>query len=278
MINRRNTLPVLVLCALLSACVSLPLPLTGTTQASSKPIAGASCEILQARKGLPLSGLRVTSWNVYKGAISGWEDELADMDTPSSLLLMQEAMSDIAMLSELGPDQRWHFSPGYKTQSGLSGVATTASVNAVERCTLFHREPWLRSPKASLVTRYRLQNSIETLLVANIHAINFTFGTRAFGRQVSDLVQLIRGHAGPMVIAGDFNTWSNRRQRVLDNALAVLDVLPVQYDAERVTRVFGNQLDHIYYRGLALRQAEARPTDTSDHNLLTARFDYITGK
>ncbi|MGB5325774.1 MAG: endonuclease/exonuclease/phosphatase family protein, partial [Pseudomonadales bacterium] len=124
----------------------------------------------------------------------------------------------------------------------------------------------------------RLQNSSETLLVANVHAINFTFGTRAFERQVSDIVKLMRGHTGPMVIAGDFNTWSKRRQRVLDTVLAELGVLPVQYDVERVKRAFGNQLDHVYYRGLALRHAEARPTDTSDHSLLSARFDYIIGK
>ncbi|MGB5326184.1 MAG: hypothetical protein WBN40_12275, partial [Pseudomonadales bacterium] len=136
MIIHRNMLPVIVLCALLSACASLPPTPAGTVQVSAKSIDGGSCETLQAIKGLPLSDLRVTTWNVYKGAMAGWENELADLDTPNSLLLMQEAMRGTAMLSELGPGQRWHFSPGYKTQSGLSGVATTASVNAVERCTL----------------------------------------------------------------------------------------------------------------------------------------------
>ncbi len=279
MTNRRDMFTVALSCALLSSCASVPPPPpAGTVQVASSTIDGGRCETLQAIDGLPLSDLRITTWNVYKGAKAGWQGELSELGAPNSLLLMQEAMDGTAMLSGLGPDQRWHFSPGYETQSGLSGVATTASVNAVERCTLFHREPWLRSPKASLVTRYRLQNSNETLLVANVHAINFTFGTSAYRSQLRDVVALMRGHSGPMVVAGDFNTWSKRRQRALDGVLAELGVQPVKYNAERVKRAFGNQLDHVYYRGLELRSAEAKPTDSSDHSLLTARFDYALGQ
>ncbi|MEL7451395.1 MAG: endonuclease/exonuclease/phosphatase family protein [Pseudomonadota bacterium] len=279
MTNCRDTLTVAVLWTLLSSCASVPPPPpAGTVQVTASTFDGGQCETLQAIDGLPLSDLRITTWNVYKGAKAGWQGELADLDAPNSLLLMQEAMDGTAMLSGLGADKRWHFSPGYETQSGLSGVATSASVNAVERCTLFHREPWLRSPKASLVTRYRLKNSSETLLVANVHAINFTFGTMAFERQLRDVVSLMRGHTGPMVVAGDFNTWSKRRQRMLDDVLAELGVQPVEYNAERVKRVFGNQLDHVYYRGLELRSAEAKPTNSSDHSLLQARFDYVLGQ
>lgn len=230
-----------------------------------------------AAEGLNVANLRVTSWNMFKGALEGWQGELDDLDAPNTLFLMQEALQGAALFGAMGAGQRWHFSPGYESQSGLSGVMTTAAVNAVERCRLKHKEPWLRSPKASLVTRYRLQNTSETLLVANIHAINFTFGTKAYERQLDDVVEVVRSHSGPMIFAGDFNTWSKRRQRILDGVISELGLQPVPYDISLIKQVFGNPLDHIYFRDLSLLQASVRATAGSDHNVLTASFDYTVG-
>ncbi|MEM9056430.1 MAG: endonuclease/exonuclease/phosphatase family protein [Pseudomonadota bacterium] len=267
MIARLTSLPAAALCVLSTGCATLA---PDTARVVDKT--AAQCERLSASRALPTDDLRLTTWNVYKGAVSGWQGELGALASPNGVFLMQEALVGDDLMHALGAEQRWHFSPGYQTAAGSTGVLTTAAVNAIERCVLHHREPWLRSPKASLVTRYRLEGTSATLLVANVHAINFTFGTRAYARQLNDIVALLEAHEGPMIFAGDFNTWSRRRQRVLDGALAGLGLTPVAYKASRLKRAFGNPLDHVYYRGLNLREARAYPTSASDHSRLTASF------
>ncbi len=81
---------------------------------------------------------------------------------------------------------------------------------------LYHEEPWLQLPKSALWSRYQLSNG-EELAVINIHAVNFTFGTEDYEAQLKSLTDNLQKYRGPVVFAGDFNSWSEARFSVLKN-------------------------------------------------------------
>jgi endonuclease/exonuclease/phosphatase (EEP) superfamily protein YafD len=80
------------------------------------------------------------------------------------------------------------------------------------------------------------------------------------------------GHTGPIVLAGDFNDWSQRRNDILSLVGQRLDLIPVQLTGDARSRYWGRPVDHIYYRGLEVVQAQAVKVTSSDHNPLLVRF------
>ena len=65
------------------------------------------------------------------------------------------------------------------------------------------REAFISTRKNTLITIYQFQNK-EMLMVVNIHAINFR-SLAWYQWELSRLHDLINGHEGPMILAGDFN-------------------------------------------------------------------------
>jgi len=112
------------------------------------------------------------------------------------------------------------------------------------------------------------------LLVANIHAINFTTNHSAFKKQNDRIESLLNAHPGPMIVAGDFNTWSKGRMSRVNAMTERLGLTAVKFDDNR-TRVFGQSIDHVYYRGLESTYAQASTTTASDHNPLAVGFKRV---
>lgn len=133
------------------------------------------------------------------------------------------------------------------------------------------REPIISTPKSTLITIYRYGESL--LMVVNIHAINFR-SLALYQWELSQLYNVIKGHKGPMVLAGDFNCWRRSRKRVLDRFARSLDLIHERprYSG-RVKNWFGHSLDRIYSRGLGIVDIKAIDCrQFSDHNPLIARF------
>ena len=123
-------------------------------------------------------------------------------------------------------------------------------------CRLTAREPWLGTPKATGITEYALRGSDEPLLAVNLHAVNFELAPTRFRSQFRALGDVLDGHTGPVIVAGDMNTWSAGRQSLVDAFMAEHGLGSVRFEDDLRTRAFGRALDHIYVRGL---QAEGRP-------------------
>jgi endonuclease/exonuclease/phosphatase (EEP) superfamily protein YafD len=134
-------------------------------------------------------------------------------------------------------------------------------------------EPLLLLPKSTLISRYRLKGSVDTLLVGNIHAVNFTLGTEAFRSQLDRLASVLDEHDGPVIVAGDFNNWSQSRSDVLQEALIETGLLrKVAFDGKSPRTVLGHTVDHVYYRGLTVVAGRVFETDTSDHDPIWVQF------
>ena len=215
---------------------------------------------------LDSESIRLVNWNIQKGGDPQWTTDLTKLDGNPDLIILQEAPLKSDAWDFLSSDQHHSFSPGYRTRRSLTGVMTVSNVKPLTQCNLVSVEPWIRSPKASLITEYGLSNSDETLLVVNVHAVNFTFGIHDFHKQFKQTFSVLNDHAGPILVSGDFNTWHWRRTDVLEELTDALGLEMLGYDEDHRKRFMGQALDHIYVRGLEVLEATTLQADSSDHN------------
>ncbi len=241
---------------------------------------GASCEqtpfldIGHADEALAAE-LDVLSWNIQKASNDGWADDLASLGSAVDLAFFQEASAGASIDRLLPRPLHQVFARGYTTGELETGVMTLSAGAPGLRCHFTAMEPWLGTPKATSVTSYRLQGRTERLLTVNLHAVNFAFGLEEFRRQFSSLRQLLADHTGPIILAGDLNTWSQRRQALVDDFMGEFGLQAVSFEPDLRTRVFGRALDHIYVRGLRALSAEVIPVGTSDHNPLRVKLGLL---
>lgn len=225
-----------------------------------------------ARTVLGAERLQVVVWNMHKGGDAQWDADFTRVSASADLLLLQEARLTPALRSRLDTrDYFWTLNAPLRYRGQDTGVLTAANSRSESWCSLQASEPWLRVPKAALVTRHALAGG-GTLLVANLHAINFAIGTSDFRAQLAALGERLAAHDGPMILAGDFNTWSRERQAVVTNLTRALDLAPVTFAADRRSRFFGEPVDHVYYRGLVAEPAEVLTVTASDHHALRVVF------
>lgn len=199
------------------------------------------------------SRFTLVSWNTHKEINAGFLSDLGALvgSTRADLVLLQEARVDSnpSALQSALPDRIWHLSANLAGTKVQYGVLTASSGLSLEATALLSQagEPIARTRKASLVTRYRIAS--ETLCVANVHALNFSPLLSGFRGQLSDLVERMRAHTGPLIVAGDFNTWNARKQSVADSILGSIGLVRLDFGAQSARRAsrFGHALDHVYF-------------------------------
>ena len=218
------------------------------------------------------SPFSLLNWNVEKAQHPELITAFAKFAKGSDLIFLQEAVPLKKNQTVIEQSLFEAFARGYVQNEIETGVLTLARVPHLVHCHMTAIEPWLRTPKATSVTLYPLRNSKYALLTVNLHAVNFSFGIEDYSAQLEAIAALMRPHPGPIILGGDFNTWSERRLRAVEQLAAELQLTPVPFSPDHRTTTFGNPLDHIYVRGLTWQSTEARPVSTSDHNPLFATF------
>ncbi len=233
----------------------------------------ASLGRLQPMQGAELDGeLDILSWNIQKAGNEGWAEDLASFASGVHLAFIQEASLEAAIHDALDDPLFPAFARGYSSADQQTGVMTLSAGLPSMRCSFTAWEPWLGTPKATSVTEHPLKGRSERLLTINLHAVNFSVGTEEFQAQFEALDQLLRDHSGPVIFAGDLNTWSESRESVVREFLAGHGLNAVQFMPDLRTTAFGRALDHIFVRGLEASEAWVIPVQSSDHNALRARL------
>lgn len=210
--------------------------------------------------------ITLLNWNIAKGKYKGWESDFRKLGQSIDLALLQEAKLEYNMHEMFDGQCSWAFAPGFTRPDHSTGVMTLCVADTINDQQHSHREPWTRIPKAALVTEYRLADSDLTLMVANVHAINFTAGVRSFKRQLYSVLDELLHHQGPIIFAGDFNTWRHKRLVIVDDIIQILGLEVVKFSGDRRKQAFGLALDHIFVRGLTETYSEVAPVRSSDHN------------
>lgn len=217
--------------------------------------------------GLNPERISVLNWNVYKGQRENWATDFKRYSYKHDVVMIQEANLGDDLKSILETEhQYWTLNTAFHYQDKATGVMTASRVKPIQSCGQSTVEPFIRFPKTSLVSYYPVEGMDENLLVANIHGINFTFGVGVYKEQIEKLYDVMKHHNGPVVLAGDFNTWSDARMQIVDDLAQRLSLASLDYTSHNRTRVFGNVLDHVFYRGLEPVEHDTWHVTSSDHN------------
>ncbi|MCE0556678.1 endonuclease/exonuclease/phosphatase family protein [Motilimonas sp. E26] len=225
-----------------------------------------------AREALP-SRFKLIVWNIYKYQAPQWQATLDKLSKNADLLLLQEAKGN-KEINQYWLTRGWYGELANAFQIGDStfGVQTLAKVMAQKVCVNLTAEPYIRFPKSTLAVTYPWQGSDLPLLVINIHGINFTLGTETLKAQLSPLLRAVDAHKGPVIVAGDLNTWSQDRIDLVERSFIALGLRSVNLEPDHRLRVMGMPLDHVYFRGLNVERAFSSLDPGSDHQPLIMMF------
>lgn len=220
----------------------------------------------------------VVVWNMYKGRRLNWQEDFKRLIEGKDIVLLQESVINTRfdpVFSEANFHE-WVMARSHRSLKTLAatGIKTGSSVSSAASNFYVSPdvEPVFKTPKMMLATKYALDGGRGDLLVVNIHAINFV-SMEKYKRQIIQIVEAASSHDGPLIIAGDFNTWNAPRYKVLMETAQTLGLLEIGLTRKgRITHL-NRHLDHIFYRGLELLGAGvATDIRTSDHYPLTADF------
>jgi len=271
-----------IMLPLLVACVSVNnnMQLVSSSYAASSEAqacepAPVMNEASNNSQGLNPENIAFLNWNIYKGQGENWEDDLSYFAQSHDLMTIQEAMLDEELTSLLNThDFNWVMNAAFYLNGMAAGVMTVANSNAIQSCGFKVIEPLIRIPKSTLVSYYAINGSDKKLLVANIHGINFTFGIDVYRQQLETLYDSIKHHDGPMIVAGDFNSWSNDRQTEVEHLTKRLSLSALDYPVNNKTHVFGEAIDHVFYRYLEPMNNHVWQVSSSDHNPISVIFKH----
>lgn len=213
-------------------------------------------------------------WNIKKAeAKDNWARDFQHFVSRADVVLIQEAMMDDYMPSVALRHKGfcWDFAASFidndRNPTGVMNGSPTVPLS-LHFLRSPGREPVIKTPKMVIIGEYALANRKETLLVANIHGLNFVKDQQN-REQIEQVASFLGKHNGPIIFAGDFNTWNNNRLKYLDEILGTLGLkkLPFEGDNRRF------KLDHIYVRGLEAAQTGLyNDIESSDHKPLSADF------
>jgi len=224
-------------------------------------------------QGLNPERFSVLNWNIYKGKRENWATDFRRYSYRHDVLMIQEANLDDDLISLLDSEHPyWVLNDAFHYRDRATGVMTASRVRPVRNCGQRTTEPFIRIPKTSLLSYYPIEGMNENLLVANIHGINFTLGVGVYKEQIEKLYNAMKYHHGPIVLAGDFNTWSDARMQIVDDLAQRLSLQSLDYTIHNRTIVFGNAIDHVFYRGLEPLEHDTWYVTSSDHNPMRVSF------
>jgi endonuclease/exonuclease/phosphatase (EEP) superfamily protein YafD len=228
------------------------------------------------------ASINILVWNMYKGARSDWARDYKALSGNKDILFLQEVLLDKKMRKIFNEDtvNSYLVATSFRDswqENTATGVATASDIQPVSSFYLrsHYREPIINTPKMGMFVEYQLAGSDKTLLTANIHAINFV-STEKHKNMLDEIEVALADHNGPVILAGDFNTWSDKKTLSLFEMTERLGLAEVEFKDDTRTRFMGNVLDWIFVRDLNVKGAHVhRDVNSSDHRALAAELSLI---
>lgn len=218
--------------------------------------------------------IKILVWNIYKTKMPSFYHDFEKLMADKDIAIIQEAFLDDFFVRMMNLNRKFQatvaksFLVNGLIPTGVMTLSQTAPLRSSYRASPT-TEPFINTHKMTLLQTYQVGQS--HLLIANIHAINFVT-TESFEKQIQDLYETIRLHRGPIIFAGDFNTWSEERTNVLNHYINLLGLRPVSFIPDQRKRFFDLPLDHIFVsREISVLDSKTWPfIKGSDHIALEA--------
>lgn len=285
--GRLKLVPVMFvsLAALLMGCVVIPEPsLVSGRQTRLETVDAFSPGAPAWPASMPASppaaapalnpeGFSLMNWNMLKGRRQGWRKDFDRLSQGSDVILLQESYLTEELRGALRAAKvNWNLATAFTYRDMAVGVLTASEI--APRANFMHRfnEPLLKIPKTSLFTRFSFSSRPSDLVIVNVHAVNFTMDTALYQDYWQELESILETHDGPLIVAGDFNTWNAQRFEIVSNTARHLGLQAVRFMPDRRIRILNQVVDHVYYRGLVPLNAVVHEVATSDHNPMLVTF------
>lgn len=236
----------------------------------------------QLRYGVPMyqvldpENIKVLVWNIYKGEKDHFNRDITTLAPKYDLMMIQEALTTRMDVFRSIPGVRYDFgiSFGYKKDPNkFTGTMIGSKVSParawIARTT--ETEPIIGTPKVLTMATYIFMNRPESLLLINIHGLNVTTHG-PYIRHIELAIEQMKGHQGPIVFAGDFNSRTTKRLQETRQMLSRLGFSEMSFrNDERMRGALGGEvLDHVFYRGLEIIDSEVLGhLESSDHKAMS---------
>ena len=226
--------------------------------------------------------ITLVNWNAQKGQNPQFSQDLKlilEQEKPD-IVFLQEAKADLFEPQQMAGyfAEAWTYPwPGGEA----IGVLTLSRIPAVrvQPVPTKYREFGVTAPKISLVTEYPLPSG-KNLLAINVHLLNFErWSLKKITHQLEDLKKIMAAHSGPMIMAGDFNTWNDKRLSLVKGItdgvhLKEVTDFPEGRKTGNLNSEFWNKmlgidqnlpLDRIFFKGFRSTEARILKFNSSDH-------------
>ena len=183
----------------------------------------------QAPREITQKTFRLLVWNLHKGQDAGWQQALNRLAQGRDLLLLQEVLNTQELATQYSsrfPTALYASAFAYLQQQ--SGVEILSQFAPHFYCAGAKSEPWIRIPKVGAAMSVPLSNG-QALLLVNVHLINFEMYPTAYEEQLRTLMQLVAQHQGPLVLSGDFNSWSGYRMAIIRKLITEFGLVEVSF-------------------------------------------------
>ena len=216
---------------------------------------------------LASSRFHLITWNVHKGQDTGWQEDLERLSKRADFVLLQEATQH----QNLSTFSTALFVSSFSFNELLSGVKTFTQTQPEWYCGGGVAEPIIQIPKVASIMNLPLEKG-NSLLIINVHLINFEWGISAYQAQLEQLFSFVENHQGPIIMAGDFNAWNEERLNLVNNLIQKYGLDSVSLSQDERVRFLGYPLDYIFTRGVKVMSATSEVVTSSDHNPLLVEF------
>jgi endonuclease/exonuclease/phosphatase (EEP) superfamily protein YafD len=215
--------------------------------------------------------IEILLWNVFKCKKKGWQDDFKTLMYHKDLILLQEAILNSPFDNNFTQSEQhqWIMARSFKNiktniETGVKTGSTVAAKQLYFSASKYS-EPISNTKKMLLATLYPLNTNGESLLVVNSHIINFV-SFKKFKAHLDQVFQTLANHDGPIILAGDFNTWNKKRLTYFNKVALSFSLKKVPIIRQpRLSHLF-KHLDHIYCRGLEVINAHVHTNiHSSDH-------------
>ncbi len=219
---------------------------------------------------IPKDIFKVVVWNLYKGSgAHSFENDFSLLLHQSDLFLAQEALlSPRGFLTFLKEGFQVIHAASYQRKDGVrDGVMTISKVKAQDdlltRILCINPEPIFKTPKVTLVSCFPLAESEHPLLVINTHATLIRTPAKALD-EIQNVLSRLPIHEGPAIFAGDFNTFTPKYLKVIEEELFRFGFEHVKISND--PRKYAAKLDHVFVKNLEVINVNVEThIQTSDH-------------
>lgn len=208
---------------------------------------------------------KILVWNIFKASRGGIAKDLKHFAKSSEFLLLQEALqaNQNNWLSGVeGFQLHMAESFQYRHNQVSTGVAIASTMPA-EKVNALRASPrdfggvW--TPKSTLFSEFSFEGRPAVLI--STHVLNFVM-TSSFVKNLEEIAEKADQYKCPIILAGDFNTWSGTRFKILKDIMRELHLDHVEIEQDR--RLL--KLDHAFIRGFDVTHSRIdHEIRSSDH-------------